>query len=87
MDFDLSDRSIRDHVASGMQLTHLGIVYDNIFSFVLDENGVFTKLKFLGMDEDSESGDDALTRMDAEFVLLTGTLRHLLGDMGKLLGR
>ena len=85
--FDLSDRSIRDHVANGMRLTHLGIVYDNIFSFVLDENGVFNKVKFLGMDEDSESGDDALTRMDAEFVLLTGTLRRLLADLKKLLGR
>lgn len=85
--FDLGNRSIRDHVANGMRLTHLGIVYDSIFSFVLDENGVFSKVNFLGMDEDNENGNDALTRMDAEFVLLTGTLRHLLGDLAKLLGR
>jgi recombination associated protein RdgC len=85
--FDLGDRSIRDHVANGMRLTHLGIVYDNMLSFVLDENGVITKMKFVGMDDDSEHGDDALSRMDAEFVLLTGTLRRLLGDLAKLLGR
>lgn len=84
--FDLSDRSIRDHVANGMRLTHLGIVYDNIVNFVLDENGVFTKVKFVGMDEDGEHGNDALTRIDAEFVLLTGTMRRLLGDLAKLLG-
>ena len=85
--FDLSDRSIRDHVANGMRLTHLGVVYDSVFSFVLDENGVFTKAKFVGMDEDSQGDDDALSKMDAEFVLLTGTMRRLLGDLAKLLGR
>lgn len=84
--FDLSDRSIRDHVANGMRLTHLGIVYDNVMACVIDENGVFTKVKFLGMDEEGEPADDALARMDAEFVLLTGTVRHLLGDVEKLLG-
>lgn len=84
--FDLADRSIRDHVANGMRLTHLGIIYDNVMGCVIDENGVFTKVKFLGMDEDGDEPDDALARMDAEFVLLTGTLRHLLRDLAKLLG-
>lgn len=84
--FDLSDKTIRDHVASGMRLTHLGIVYDNVMSCVIDENAVITKLKFLGMDDDKEFGDDPLARLDAEFVLMTGTLRHLVGDLKKLLG-
>lgn len=84
--FDLSDRSIRDHVANGMKLTHLAVVYDNIMSFVLSETGVITKLKFVGMDDDSEDHDDPLSRLDAEFVLVTGTLRRLLGDLKKILG-
>lgn len=84
--FDLSDRSIRDHVAHGMRLTHLELVYENIVSFVLSDKGVITKLKFLGMDDDSEDHDDPLARLDAEFVLLTGTLRRLLGDLKKVLG-
>jgi recombination associated protein RdgC len=84
--FDLSDRSIRDHVAHGMHLTHLEIVYDNVMSFVLNENGVITKLKFLGMDDDVEDHNDPLARLDAEFVVITGTLRSLLGDLRKLLG-
>ena len=84
--FDLSDRSIRDHVAHGMRLTHLEIVYDNVMSFVLSEKGVATKLKFLGMDDDNEDHEDPLARLDAEFVLFTGTLRRLLGDLRKLLG-
>ena len=64
-DFDLGDKSIRDHVANGMRLTHLGIEYDNVVSFVLDENGVIGKLKFLGMDDDSEDHIDPLARLDA----------------------
>ena len=84
--FDLSDRSIRDHVAHGMRLTHLELVYENIMRFVLSDKGVITKLKFLGMDDDDEDHDDALARLDAEFVLLTGTLRKLLVDLRKALG-
>ena len=86
-DFDLTDSTIRQHVATGMRLTHLGIVYDNLLSFVLDEDGVLRKVKLLGADDDEADGQgDPLTRLDAEFVLMTGTLRHLVADMNKLLG-
>ncbi|MGB5630161.1 MAG: recombination-associated protein RdgC [Woeseiaceae bacterium] len=85
-DFDLTDRSIRDHVAHGMHLTHLGIEYDNVMSCVLDENGVITKIRFLGMDDDNEGHTDPLARLDAEFVMITGTLRMLIADLKKLLG-
>jgi len=84
-DFDLNDRTIKDHVANGMRLTHLAIVYDNILSCVLDENGAITKMRFLGADDDGDDDNDPLTRMDAGFVLMTGTLRHMLADMKKLL--
>ena len=84
--FDLTDSTIRNHVAHGMQLTHLGIEYDNILSCVLDENGVITKIRFLGMDDDSEDHHDPLARLDAEFVVVTGTLRRMIGDLKKLLG-
>jgi len=85
-DFDLDDQSIRNHVASGMRLTHLGIVYDNVMSCVLDQNGVITKLRFLGMDDDADEQSEPLARLDSEFVLVTGTLRNLLADLRKLLG-
>jgi len=85
-DFDLADKMIRDHVANGMRLTHLAIVYDNIMSCVLNENGVISKLRFLGMDDDIENHKDPLARQDAEFVLITGTLRNLLTDLKKQLG-
>ena len=85
-DFDLNEHSIRTHVANGMRLTHLGIVYDNVMSCVMDENGIISKLRFLGMDDDADIDNDAVARLDAEFVLITGTLRRLLGDLKKLLG-
>ena len=85
-DFDLNDSTIRDHVASGMRLTHLAIIYDNMMSCVLDQNGVISKLRFLGMDDDADDHNEALARLDAEFVLVTGTLRRMLGDLKKALG-
>ncbi len=85
-DFDLAEKTIRNHVANGMRLTHLAIEYDNVMSCVLDENGVIGKVRFLGMDDDKDIDNDPLARMDAEFALSTGTLRMLLGDLKKILG-
>jgi len=85
-DFDLSDQTIRNHVANGMRLTHLAVVYDNVMSCVLNENGVISTLRFIGMDDDAEDHGDPLARQDAEFVLISGTLRKLLGDLKKQLG-
>ena len=83
--FDLGDATIRRHVADGMQITHLGLVYDNIMSFVLDENGILTKIKFLGVDDAADDEADPVARHDAEFVLFTGTMRSLLEDLRKRL--
>ena len=85
-DFDLGDTAIRNHVANGMGLTHLAIEYDNIMSCVLNESGLISKLRFMGMDDDSEDNVDPLAGIDAEFVLITGTLRRLLADLRKELG-
>ena len=85
-DFDLSDQSIRNHVANGMRLTHLAIEYDNVMSCVLNEFGAISKLRFIGMDDDNEDFNDPLARQDAEFVMIAATLRQLLGDLKKQLG-
>ena len=63
------------------------IVYDNILSCVLDEDGVITKLRFVGMDEDGGDELDPIARQDADFVLLTGTLRRLHGRSWETAGR
>jgi recombination associated protein RdgC len=84
--FDLSDPSIRTHVADGMRLTHLAIDYDNILSCVIDEDGVISKLRFVGMEEDNSDELEPIARQDAEFVLLSGTLRKMIADLENLLG-
>lgn len=83
--FDLSDSSIRDQVTSGMRLTHLAIEYANVMSCVVDENGVVSKVRFLGMDDDTNDEVDPVARQDAEFVLVAGTLRAFLTDLRKIL--
>tara|TARA_R110000782_G_scaffold93527_9_gene177055 strand:- start:90 stop:977 length:888 start_codon:yes stop_codon:yes gene_type:complete len=83
--FDLSEKSIRNHVTDGMRLTHLAIEYDNILSCVIDQDGTLGKLRFVGMDEDHGDELDPLARLDAEFVLMSGTLRQMIADLKKLL--
>ena len=85
-DFDLTESAIRHHVADGMQLTHLGVVFGDVMSCVVDEDGIITKIRFLGVEEETEDGGNALARQDAEFVLLTGTIRQLLADLQEALG-
>jgi len=83
-DMDLSDANIRKHVRDGMRLTHLGIDFNGVMSAVLDENGGLGKLRLLGTDAaEASDEEDPLTRFDAEFVLLTGTLRELLATLNR----
>ena len=86
-DMDLTDNNIRKHVRDGMVVTHLGIEVGGVMSCVIDENGALAKVRFLGMDvADEIDGEDPLARFDAEFVLLTGTLRQLLRILTQSLG-
>jgi DNA recombination-dependent growth factor C len=64
----------------------LAIIYDNILSCVIDEDGVITKLRFVGIEEDNSDELEPIARQDAEFVLLSGTLRRMIADLEKLLG-
>jgi recombination associated protein RdgC len=87
VDMDLADAGIRKHVREGMKLTHLAIEVGNVMSCVIDENGALTKLRFLGMNAEEEIEEkDPQARLDAEFVLLTGTLRQLIDLLARSLG-
>jgi recombination associated protein RdgC len=89
MDIDLSDVSVQKHVRDGLKLDRLALEFDEIANLVLDTEGVIRKLKLLGMDQ-VEDGDpldeDPIGRLDAEFVLISGTLTRLLGALEKQLG-
>jgi recombination associated protein RdgC len=86
-EFELTDPSIRRHVADGMKLTHLGVGFDELLSCVINEDGVISKLKFIEGDAiDTPDYEDPLARLDADFVLLSGTVQRLAGNLKKLLG-
>jgi recombination associated protein RdgC len=86
-EFDLSDPSIRRHVADGMNLTHLGVEFDELLSCVINEDVIISKFKFIeGDDIDTPDYEDPLARLDADFVLLTGTVQRLVENLKKLLG-
>jgi recombination associated protein RdgC len=87
VDMDLTDTSIRKHVRDGMRVTHLGIELGSVMTCMLDEQGALSKIRLTGMDvKDDMPDEDPLARFDAEYVLLTGTIRHLLGVLTKALG-
>jgi recombination associated protein RdgC len=86
-DMDLTDANVRKHVRDGMRLTHLGIDFAGVMSCVLDEHGTLSKLRLAVADgPDSGDDEDPLSRFDAEFVLLTGTLRQLLDVLARAQG-
>jgi recombination associated protein RdgC len=86
-DLDLDDDSIRHHLTEGMQLTHLGMTYDNILSLVLSTDCVISKFKFFeGEAVDTPDDEDPLARQDADFVLLTGTMKRMLQGLARELG-
>jgi len=86
-EFELTDQSIRRHVIDGMKLTHLGIGFDALLSCVINEDGVISKLKFIEGDAiDTPDYEDPLARLDADFVLLTGTISRIVDALKKLLG-
>lgn len=86
-DVDLTHAAVRRHVTEGMALTHLGIEFASVLRCTLDQHGAISKLKLVGMDVgDEPASEDTLTRLDAEFALLTGTLRQLLRALEQALG-
>jgi len=85
-DFDLSDRSIRQHVVEGMKITHLGVEFDAMLTCVLDQDAVVSKLKFIEGEAVEQWGEDPQAKQDADFVLLTGAVRRLVEDLRRLLG-
>jgi len=85
-EFELTDQTIRRHVVDGMNLTHLGVGFDEMSSCVISQDGVISKFRFMDGDAvDTPDSEDPLERLDADFVLLSGTVQRLTGSLKKLL--
>lgn len=78
---DLELDEIKEHLKSGKQVFQLGLTFDDRIDFVLGEDLVIRKLRFLDivLDEiDDSSLESARAELDATFMLMTGEIRRLL---------
>jgi recombination associated protein RdgC len=77
---DLESDEVKEHLKSGKQAFQLALVFDDRMSFVLGEDLVVHKLKFLDIVLD-ELGEDtpesAQAELDASFALMTLELKNL----------
>ena len=77
---ELVGDEINKHLEAGKQVTRLALVLDDHVSFVLGEDLVVRKLKFLegAVDQlESTERDDLRAELDARFALLSGEVRRL----------
>jgi recombination associated protein RdgC len=85
---DLDAEEVKEHLRNGKQVFQLGLTFDDRISFVLGEDLVIRKLKFLDvvLDEMADSAQDAHAEMDASFALLTLELERLLAKLEEWFG-
>ena len=85
---DMHSDEIKEHLLNGKQVFQLGLVFDERISFVLGEDLVVRKLKFLDvvLDAMGDSHEDANAEADASFALMTLELERLLGRMAEWFG-
>ena len=85
---DLDAEEVKEHLRNGKQVFLLGLTFDERISFVLGEDLVVRKLKFLDvvLDEMGDSATDAHAEMDASFALLSLELARLLAKLDEWFG-
>jgi recombination associated protein RdgC len=86
---DLESDEVREHLKSGKQVFQLGLVYEDRMSFVLGEDLVVRKFRFLDVVLDSlgeETAESAQAELDASFALMTLELKSLFGRLEKWFG-
>jgi len=85
---ELQGDEIRQHLDAGKQVTRLALTLDDHLSFVLGEDLVVRKLKFLDGAVDSLENterDSLHAELDARFALLSGELSRLFAVLEKAL--
>jgi recombination associated protein RdgC len=79
----LEGDDIRAHIAGGKMVTQLGLTWNDRVSFVLTEQMQVKRLQFLDvLREQAESEAESAEEMfEIEFVLMTGEIVRLVGDL------
>lgn len=78
---EMDTTEIQEHLKVGKQCFQLGLVFDERLSFVLGEDMVIRKLKFLESATEALANDDhqsLAAEVDATFTLMSGEIGHLL---------
>ncbi len=86
---DLESDEVREHLPSGKQVFQLGLVFDDRVAFVLGEDLVVRKLRFLDdvVDQlDEDAVDSAKAELDARFALMSLELRRLFDKLHEWFG-
>lgn len=84
----LDGQEIREHIASGKQVSKLALTFDDRLSFILTDKFEIKRLQPLDTLTESDS-QDSLTREEqfqADFALMTGELRRLIPELIEILG-
>ncbi|MCB1554514.1 MAG: recombination-associated protein RdgC [Xanthomonadales bacterium] len=83
---ELTAEEIGNHLEAGKQCSRLALVLDDHVSFVLGDDLVVRKLKFLEGAVDSleqRDGGDIAAELDARYALMVGELRRLFATLEK----
>jgi len=85
---DLTAEEIRQHIATGKQVTRLGLIWRERIRFVLTGQLQLKRLQFLDVlqEEASQAGDDLASLFDATFLLMAEELGDLVNDLVAALG-
>ena len=86
---ELESAEIRAHLKQGKQVFQLGLQFQDRVSFVLGEDLVIRKLRFLDVVQDAldaDGRDSAEAELDARFALMTLELERLFDELEKWFG-
>jgi len=79
----LPEEEVTAHIESGKKVMKLELKYGRSMSFIICSDGSLKRIKFAPefMAANDEVGEDAATRIDADFILCANELRSLMGAL------
>ncbi len=83
---ELGTDEVKSNIDTGKAVSKLALVWDKKISFVVSEDLIVKKLKFLDVLEEKMNEADPQSheeRMDIEFTLMTGEISKLIPDLYK----
>jgi recombination associated protein RdgC len=85
-DMDLAEEEPRALLQNGLRLLRLGVEFEELFVGVVDQEGVWRKVKWPDVGAAEVGDEDPLARLDTELTLLAGGVRRLVSVLERVLG-